>query len=296
MVIDLFVSHSTKDIDIVEPLVEFLQSALLLSATSIRCTSLDGYRLPGGARTDEQLRLETREARTFVGLLSSHSLASLYVAFELGARWGAGKHLVPLLAPELDTSSLTGPLAAVNALRVDNAAQLQQLARELANVLGIEPQNPDVYQRKLERLVRASRRRTRQKDTIVKSHDLPAELPAESPLASSYSEAISRAFKLLDSFVHYSQVPPTGTYEDWSAAEGRVKDWLMEHQVDADRKVLDFLESYVTKIRASVERWNRMAQLWGGDGRPPKSELNEFENEMRREIKTITEYIRGPAT
>jgi hypothetical protein len=64
--------------------------------------SIDGYRLPGGADTDIQLRQEVHEADAFIGVISSHSISSLYVAFELGARWGAGRPLIPLITPITD--------------------------------------------------------------------------------------------------------------------------------------------------------------------------------------------------
>lgn len=90
----LFISHSSKDIDIVEALVELCRSALIMPGGKIRCTSLVGYRLPGGAVVDDQLRHEVHDANAFIGLISYNSIRSMYVFFELGARWGAGKQLV----------------------------------------------------------------------------------------------------------------------------------------------------------------------------------------------------------
>src|SRR5215510_4038610 len=95
----LFISHSSKDLQLVRALIDLLRSALSISPEDLRCTSLDGYRLPAGVGTDDQLRLEVHDADAFIGVISYHSLQSLYVVFELGARWGARKHLVPLLAP-----------------------------------------------------------------------------------------------------------------------------------------------------------------------------------------------------
>src|SRR5262249_8643380 len=130
-ILTLFVSHSSKDLAIVAPLVQLIQIGLRLGAKDIRCTSLDGYRLRGGANTEETLRTEVHNARLFVGVISPASLRSMYVAFELGARWGARKHLLPVLAPGTDASVLEGPLKSINALRCDNRSELHQLITDL---------------------------------------------------------------------------------------------------------------------------------------------------------------------
>jgi hypothetical protein len=150
----LFISHSSKDAALVELLVNLFRSALGLKSSQIRCTSVDGYRLPVGAKTDESLRKEIQEAKLFVGLISAASLQSSYVLFELGARWGCGKHLAPLLAPASIPSILFGPLANLNALRCDNAAQLHQLVRDLAGELKITPSASADSQRHIESIVK----------------------------------------------------------------------------------------------------------------------------------------------
>lgn len=151
--IDVFVSHSSQDQALAEQLVDLLRSALNLRADAIRCTSVDGYRLPVGADSDEQLREEVLGARAFVGILSPTSLASTYVLFELGARWAAKKHLAPLLAPGMTAHALRGPVAGLNALSCEVAAQLHQLVHDLGTVLGIQLEAPQVYQGKIDALV-----------------------------------------------------------------------------------------------------------------------------------------------
>ena len=67
--IDVFISHSSQDMALAERVVDLLRSALNLRADGIRCTSVEGYRLPVGADSDEQLREELLGARAFVGIL-----------------------------------------------------------------------------------------------------------------------------------------------------------------------------------------------------------------------------------
>jgi hypothetical protein len=83
------------------------------------------------------------------------------VAFELGSRWGAKRHLVPLLTPDVTASALKGALASLNAVRIDDRAQMQQLITDLASELGIKARSPHQYDRQLERLLTGAARRSR---------------------------------------------------------------------------------------------------------------------------------------
>jgi hypothetical protein len=159
--IKLFISHSSDDTELAAQVVDLMRSALNLPASTIRCTSVDGYRLPGGADTDGQLKMEVRDSEAFVGIVSDRSVQSMYVLFELGARWGAARHLLPLLAPGTPTSVLQGPLSGINALRADVQAQLHQLVSDVGRVLGIVPENPAAYQQHIDRILRLADARPR---------------------------------------------------------------------------------------------------------------------------------------
>jgi len=151
--IDIFISHSSQDYALAEQVADLLRAALNLRSNAIRCTSVDGYRLPAGVNSDTQIRDEVLGTKAFVGILSIASLASAYVLFELGARWGAGKHLAPLLAPGLTVHALKGPVAGLNALSCDSAPQLHQLIQELGSVLGVTPEPPQAHQGKIDAIM-----------------------------------------------------------------------------------------------------------------------------------------------
>jgi hypothetical protein len=151
--LDIFISHSSSDMEVAEVLIELLRSALTLPAEQIRCTSVDGYRLPIGADTDEELRRELKEAKVFIALISEESIHSTYVLFEMGARWGAEKHLAPLLTPGTKSSILSGPLKSLNALQCDNSSQLHQLVSDLSKILKVPTSSPASYSRFIDRLI-----------------------------------------------------------------------------------------------------------------------------------------------
>ena len=148
--IKLFISHSAADAELAGALADLFRSALRISAADIRCTSVDGYRLPGGANTDEQLRQEVLQAPVFVGIVSHASFDSAYVLFELGARWGRNEYLVPLLASGVPASILKGPISGLNALSCDRTSQLHQLVAEVGQQLDLTPEPAAVYQSAIE--------------------------------------------------------------------------------------------------------------------------------------------------
>lgn len=149
----LFISHSSKDTVIVTALVKLISAAIVLPAEEIRCTSLDEYQLPGGANIDKQLRHELKQSQAFIGLISDDSLESMYVVFELGARWSTGKHLIPLLAPGTKSDILQAPLSRLNALHCDNPAHLHQLVSELGKLLDHEVNPAFSYQNYVDKIV-----------------------------------------------------------------------------------------------------------------------------------------------
>jgi hypothetical protein len=142
--VTVFISHSSRDADLAQALVELLRAALGIAADQIRCSSVDGYRLPVGVSTESKLREEVNAAKVVVGLITPSSLASSYVMFELGARWGTGLFLAPLLAG-VEPRTLSGPLSLLNALSASNDAQLHQLLADIANQLGFRLQNAASY-------------------------------------------------------------------------------------------------------------------------------------------------------
>jgi hypothetical protein len=119
----VLISHSSKDVPLALALIDLLKDGLGLLASQIRCTSVDGHRLPVGVNTESQLREEVNDAKVVIGLVTPSSLSSSFVMFELGARWGAGLFFAPLLAG-VRPSELSGPLSLLNALDATSDAQL----------------------------------------------------------------------------------------------------------------------------------------------------------------------------
>jgi hypothetical protein len=158
--LSIFISHSAKDEQLAASLVTLLRSALNIPADKIRCTSVNGYRLPIGAHTEVQLRKEVQDTKAFIVLITPSSIASAYVMFELGARWGAELYLAPLLGAGASASAefLRGPLSSLNALNCEDPSQVHQLISDLSEQLEIQnPTKPEVYQNLIADLIESSK-------------------------------------------------------------------------------------------------------------------------------------------
>lgn len=137
----LFISHNARDAAIAKALIALFEKSLKISARKIRCTSVDGYRLPVGADTNDVLRAEVFGAKIFIALLTPNSLSSPYVLFELGARWGARRPLFPVLAGSATPTHLPAPLNTLNALSASVPDQVRQLVEDASAALSerLEP-------------------------------------------------------------------------------------------------------------------------------------------------------------
>jgi hypothetical protein len=144
----IFISHNSKDAELALAVIELLKGGLGLRSDQIRCSSVDGYRLPVGANTEAKLREEVRAAKVMIGLITPSSLSSSYVMFELGARWGAELFLAPLLAG-VRPQELSGPLSLLNALSSSNEAQLHQLLDDVSKQLDLPLQSAASYVRNI---------------------------------------------------------------------------------------------------------------------------------------------------
>jgi hypothetical protein len=136
MPITIFVSHSSRDRDLVRLFVRALEESLVLPDKAIRCSSLPGYRLRAGGQSSDILRAEIAEAKVIIGILTPDSLESGWVMFELGAGWGTKKNVVPVIAG-VEYDDLPGPLKEINATDAADRGELEQMLEEISHASGI---------------------------------------------------------------------------------------------------------------------------------------------------------------
>lgn len=133
----VFISHSSKDKELASRVVELLRSALNLRSDDIRYTSEAGYGLPAGANIEQGLRQDVRDAEVLIGLLTPNSLSSIYVIFELGARWGMNKTNIYLYAKGMTPEELGSPLKDYNGLDCSKTEYMHRLVEDVAKCLNV---------------------------------------------------------------------------------------------------------------------------------------------------------------
>jgi ribosomal protein L37AE/L43A len=142
---DIFISHSSQDVDLIRELITLFEKALGIDPKSIRATSVPGYKLDPGVDTDEHIREELRRFKVLVGVLTPASLSSSYVLFELGARWGQKLSIAPLFACGASGRHLKGPISGLSALSAATDADLHHFLHAVAAQLSVMPRNPATY-------------------------------------------------------------------------------------------------------------------------------------------------------
>jgi len=117
-----------------------MQLAFVLPHSEIRCTSAYGFQLSVGTNIHERIKQEVRESEIFIAIITPSSIKSTYVLFELGARWGVGLPLFPLLGRGARVQSLEdGPLGVVVALNLADRDEVVRLIEEVGDALNQRP-------------------------------------------------------------------------------------------------------------------------------------------------------------
>lgn len=162
--LSVFLSHSSADAEIAVAMSDLLKSAFRLTSEEILATSVGGSRLNIFAHISETLRRKIREAKAFVCIATVNSFGmqdrpgSFYVAVELGARWGMKRPLAMVLAAGARGDLLRAPFSELNVLSCEDHSQVQQFIRQIAPVLGRDPESAETYHRAVTTLVEVSRK------------------------------------------------------------------------------------------------------------------------------------------
>ncbi len=134
----LFVSHAVADAAVVKAFVQLLESGIGVPILDIFCVSVKGQGITPGADFKNSIHQNLGKASSVVALISENFYNSAFCMCELGGVWLQSKDFIPILVPPATFSEMKAVLIGLQALRIDNSADLDQLRDELADRLGIK--------------------------------------------------------------------------------------------------------------------------------------------------------------
>ncbi len=133
----LFISHSSKDLEYVEILVDLLES-LGLSGDRIFCTSLEGYGIGLGEDFLDTIRDELRADTLVVFLLSKNFFDSPVCLCEMGATWVQTKEHIPILIPPFGFADVKGVIPTTQGFKINEPMKLNLLKEKIESTFGFK--------------------------------------------------------------------------------------------------------------------------------------------------------------
>lgn len=92
----VFISHSSKNKELVERFVEFLQLGMGVMKEDIFCTMFPEH-LTTGKEFMDKIRTELQECETVISIITEEYLQSTFCLIEMGAAWVMSKNYFPLI-------------------------------------------------------------------------------------------------------------------------------------------------------------------------------------------------------
>ncbi len=107
----IFISHSSRDKDYVEQLIQLLNDiGISKSRNSIFCSSFEGYNIPIGEKIYDYIKKQFNKNTLVILILSSNYYESVASLNEMGAIWVMSLKHVAILLPHFAFSSIEGAI------------------------------------------------------------------------------------------------------------------------------------------------------------------------------------------
>lgn len=150
----VFISHSSKDVEIVENFVDLLET-IGLDSNQIFCTSLSGYGIPLGDNFIDKLKTELTNSNAIViFMLSANFYKSPVCMCEMGATWIQSKEHIPVLIPPFDFNDIDGTLKLTQGFKVNDSMKWNEFKDKIIQIFGLEDLSNSVWERKRDRTIK----------------------------------------------------------------------------------------------------------------------------------------------
>lgn len=129
-----FVSHSSKDEEIVLQFIDLLKNGLDIRKREIFCTSLDNA-LPPGEAFIPKMQKSIQECKVVFFIISKNYLDSKFCLAEMGAAWALNHNIIPIIIPPVRFSDLDDtPLKGIQILDLSSPDNVRQIFQKLIDL------------------------------------------------------------------------------------------------------------------------------------------------------------------
>lgn len=161
----IFISHSSKDMEIVEKLIDTLE-AIGVRSELIFCSSFEGYGVPLGDNFLETIKQELNSNILVLFVLSKNFYSSVISLCEMGATWVKTNEHIPILIPPFDYKDVKGVFPNTHGMIINEKAKLNSLKEKVEAFMELPITNFNAWERKRDNILNDINR-------IINSTELP---------------------------------------------------------------------------------------------------------------------------
>ena len=148
----IFISHSSKDKEIVREVVELLES-IGVKSESIFCSSFEGYGTRLGDNFLDCIRKELTDDTLVLFVLTTNFFNSHMCQCELGAVWVKTLKHIPILVPPLTYNDLEQLLSGQQAMIINDRNALASLNESIINWFDLVQLKPSIWTLKSDKFI-----------------------------------------------------------------------------------------------------------------------------------------------
>lgn len=149
----IFISHSSLDKNIVEELIDILET-IGLNSTQIFCSSFEGYGINFGEDFLARIKEELNNEVLVLFLLSNNFYSSPVSLCEMGATWVKTSQHIPILIPPFDFKDIKGVIPLTQGFKINNPQSLSHFKSQIEEIFDIGTvSNSSTWERKRDRII-----------------------------------------------------------------------------------------------------------------------------------------------
>lgn len=148
----IFISHASKDKNLVGELIDLLEN-IGLDSHQIFCSSFEGHGIPLGEDFLETIKKELSAEVVVLFLITNNFYESKACLCEMGAAWALSKGHIPIVVPPLTYTDIQGVIPLTQGMLINDVPKLNSLKEKLEKDFELQQMNLNSWERKRERFI-----------------------------------------------------------------------------------------------------------------------------------------------